>query len=93
MTVFKMGSCEYCKWIHQNKGEPADHVEGALLDSVLVDCRRGRAALFETYQNTNSSVFTVYFAPYTDYDALDTLDDMWDAFSGAALFDAEGGVA
>lgn len=93
MTVFKLGSREYNKWIYQNKGVPADHVEGVLLDSVLVDCKRGVAAMFETFQNSNSSVYTVYFAHYTDFDALDTVYNMWDTFAGAALFDAEGGAA
>lgn len=93
MTVFKLGSREYNKWIYQNKGVPADHVEGVLLDSVLVDCKRGQAALFETALNEWSSAYLVYFAPFTDPDALETVNNMWDTFAGAPLFDAEGGAA
>ena len=93
MTVFKLGSREYEKWIYQNNAEVLDLVEGCLIDSVLVDCRRGCAAMFETALNECSSAFLVYFAPYNDPDALATVNNMWDTFSGAALFDAEGGVA
>lgn len=93
MTVFKLGSREYEKWIHQNNAGVLDLVEGCLLDSVLVDCKRGVAAMFETALNTWSSAYLVYFAPYNDPDALATVNNMWDTFAGAALFDAEGGVA
>ena len=93
MTVFKLGSCEYSKWIHQNNAKVLDLVEGCLIDSVLVDCKRGCAAMFETALNEWSSAFLVYFAPYNDLDALETVNNMWNTFSGAPLFDAEGGVA
>lgn len=42
MTVFKLGSREYEKWIHQNNAGVLDLVECCLIDSVLVDCKRGR---------------------------------------------------
>lgn len=86
MTVFKLGSVEYEKWLHQNCGEVSDIVEGCLIDSVLVDCKRGVAAMFETYQNSNSSVYTVYFARYDSEDEK-TVYNMWDTFAGAAIFE------
>lgn len=49
--------------------------------------------MFETALNTWSSAYTVYFAPYNDPDALAMVNNMWDTFAGAALFDAEGGAA
>lgn len=84
MTVFKLNALQYEKWIHQNNASVEDIVEGCLLDSVLVQCSGGVAAIFETYQNSNSSVFTVYFGRYGSEDEQ-TVCNMWDTFAGAAI--------
>lgn len=84
MTAFKLNPFQYEKWIHQNKAFVTDIVDGCLLDSVFVQCSGGVAAIFETYQNSNSSVFTVYFARYGSEDE-NTIYNMWDTFAGAAI--------
>ena len=83
MTTFKFGrGMRYAKFMHQIKGEIIDVVEGYLLDSLLVAGKRGYYFMKETYQNSNSSVFTVYFAAYKDVDGVNTLFNMWDTFAG-----------
>lgn len=52
------------KWIHQNAGEIDEIVEGCLLDSLLIACKRGYAALYEKYVNAYESTYEVYFQPY-----------------------------
>lgn len=54
------------KWIHQNAGEIDEIVEGCLLDNLLIACKRGYAALYEKYVNTNESTYEGYFQPYKD---------------------------
>ena len=85
MTKFRLNPCQYDKWVKQNDADVSDIVEGTLLDSVLLDCKRGVAAVFETHVNCWTSTFTVYFAPYDDADAVETVNNLWDAFAGAAL--------
>ena len=61
MTQFKyLGSIE--KWIHQNKGEIIGAIEGVLIDTLLISTKRGLALAAETYQNPNSSIYTITFA-------------------------------
>ena len=93
MTIFKMSPDNYEKWIYQNNADVSDFVEGTLLDSVLVDCKRGRAALFETAVNCWTSTFTVYYAAYTDPAGVAALELLWDNFAGAALVYVSGGAA
>lgn len=87
MTVFRLNPSQYEKWVYQNCGDVADFIEGTLLDSVLIDCKRGRAAIFETALNEWSSAYIVYFAPYKDPDALENVNSMWDTFAGCELFE------
>ena len=49
------------KLLHQNNGEVIDIVEGSLLDDLLIATKRGYIAMMETHQNSNSSVYTMYF--------------------------------
>ena len=84
MTAFKLNPFQYEKWIHQNKAFVTDIVEGCLLDSVLVQCSGGVAAMFETALNDWSSCFTVYFARYGS-EGENTVYNMWDTFAGAAI--------
>ena len=93
VKTYKFGAMRYEKWMQQNDGEVIDIVEGCLLDSLMVNTRRGVALLMETYINSNSSNYTLYFAAKNDRNAIDTLFDMWDAFAGAAIVDVSGGVA
>lgn len=50
------------KWLYQNGGEVVDAIEGCLLDSLLIETRRGTAALLETYVNPWQSTYTLYFS-------------------------------
>lgn len=84
MTVFKLGGRDFEKWAAQNKAFTTDFLDGNLLDSMFVQCSGGVAAIFETYQNSNSSVFTVYFGRYGSEDEQ-TVCNMWDTFAGAAI--------
>lgn len=49
------------KLLHQTGGEIIDVIEGCLLDDLLIATRRGYLAIMETYQNANSSIYTMYF--------------------------------
>lgn len=49
------------KLLHQTGGEIIDCIEGCLLDDLLIATRRGYLAIMETYQNANSSIYTMYF--------------------------------
>ena len=93
VKTYKFGAMRYEKWLKQNDGEVIDILEGCLLDSLMVNTKRGVALLMETYVNSNSSNYTLYFAANKDRDAMDTLFEMWDTFAGAALVDVSGGVA
>ena len=50
------------KLMHQNKAEYIDCIEGCLLDNLLISTKRGYIALMETYQNSNSSIYTLNFS-------------------------------
>lgn len=62
MIKFKLGSTDLEKWLHQNRAEVIEAEEGCLLDDLLVITKRGAAAILETYQNPNSSIYTVIFS-------------------------------
>lgn len=49
------------KLLHQNSGTVIDCIEGCLLDDLLIETRRGFLAIMETFQNANSSIYTMYF--------------------------------
>lgn len=80
----------YAKFEQQCGGEVVDFVEGALLDSVLIEGRRGLYFLKDTFLNEWCSTYTVYFAAYKNSDDCETLWSMWDTFAGA---DVVAGVA
>ena len=61
MTRFRL-NMDLDKWIHQNKGEYIDCIEGCLLDNLLIACKGGTAVVFEKYVNSNSSCYEVYFS-------------------------------
>lgn len=65
------------KFLHQNKADIVDAIDGVLLDSYLLVTARGYMVLKEAYLNPNASNYTVYFS--TDsrkiYDIWDELTD------------------
>lgn len=50
---------------HQNKAEMLDVKEGCLLDNLLYETKRGYLILKETYQNTQTSIYTLIFSKDT----------------------------
>lgn len=65
MTRFYVGSTQLNKWMHQNKASYTGmFVEGCLLDSFVLETRRGYAFVYEHYLNANSSDYYVEFVPY-----------------------------
>ena len=75
------------KWLYQNDGEIVEILEGCLLDSYLIETKRGTAAIMETYATPNSSKYTLYFS--TDDEAAQIFykaqeaREAWDAWEVA----------
>lgn len=65
ITVFNLDPMNLDKWMHQNKASyTGEYREGNLIDSFILSCKRGYAALYETYSNEWNSTYTVEFMPY-----------------------------
>jgi len=78
MTAFVL-RMDLQKWLHQNgvtENGYLEFVEGCLLDNMIVQTKRGYAAIYESYQNSNSSVYRIEFQPG---DAPDVWD-RWENF-------------
>lgn len=80
------------KWVHQNRGEYIECVEGCLLDNYVIDCKRGIAFVFEEYLNSWSSTYHVYWVKRGEYltmselslwDKIGYLYDEWEALQNA----------
>lgn len=80
MTIIKTGrGFNFEKWFHQNKGEyGGDFVEGVLLDSFTVVTKRGVAAFYDTFVNTNESCYTIKFGSFKSGEADKVLADFMD---------------
>ena len=95
MTVFKFGhGMSLSKFLHQLGEDGRDYsildiCEGVLLDSLLIEGPRGIYFIKDTFLNANSSTYTVYFGRRGSEDEQ-TINNMWDTFAGADLFDGEG---
>ena len=68
MSIYKF-SGNLDKWMHQNRAEILEVVEGCLLDNFLVSTKRGTAAIIETPVNCWTSCYKIYFS--TDTSAED----------------------
>jgi len=65
MTSFYLNPLHFEKWMHQNRASYTGmFVEGCLLDSFVLETRRGYAFIYEHYLNANSSDYMVIFVPY-----------------------------
>lgn len=80
---YRFGAMTIDKWVHQNSAIIEDFLEGCLLDNMLLQTRRGVAFVRETFINTWSSTYTLYFAAYTDAGAVDAVYTMWNDFADA----------
>ena len=94
MTIFKFGrGMSLAKFLHQLGRVDRDYCivdicEGVLLDSLLIEGPRGVYFIKDTYLNSNSSTYTVYFGRRGSDDEQ-TINNMWSAFAGADLFSPE----
>lgn len=83
IKIYRFGAVTLEKWLAQNDAVIADVLEGCLLDSLLCYTRRGVALIMETYLNSNSSGYTLYFAADQDARAVKTVETMWADFADA----------
>lgn len=52
MTRFYLNASALSRWMHQNKAQcTGAYVEGVLVDSFVVETKRGVAAIYEHYLN------------------------------------------
>lgn len=76
MTQLKLKNpADLDKWISQNNGIIEFEFPGSLLDNYLISCKRGVAAVWETYRNSNASDFMILFAPYTEKEYADKIHE------------------
>lgn len=62
MKKFNLNPIYVNKFMHQNKANYIDCIDGCLIDHLMVSTKRGYMALIETYATPNSSTYTVYFS-------------------------------
>ena len=85
MTEYKFGeNMTIEKFLHQISGDVVDLLEGTLQDSFFVSGKRGYYFLKDTFVNTWSSAYIVFFAAYKNMDDVNELFKMWDDFAGGA---------
>ena len=81
MKQFYLEPVNLQKWMHQNAAEyTGDFVEGCLLDNFVLICRRGFAAVYESFVNPNMSRYRVEF----ERGAAQEVFARWYAFEEAA---------
>lgn len=62
VLTFRLHPSELEKWMHQNRAEyTGDAVEGCLLNSFVLTCKRGFAAVYEHYLTEWTSDYLVEF--------------------------------
>ena len=83
MKTMYLNSDSLDMFLHQNKGEVIDCVEGCLLDNLLINAKRGTIALYEHYVNCWTSNYEVKFAPYKTEENLNLVNE-FDDFRMAA---------
>ena len=85
MVSYKFGeNMNIDKFLRQSGGVVVDILEGTLQDSFFVSGKRGYYFLKDTFINTWSSVYIVFFAAYKNMDDVNELFKMWDDFAGGA---------
>lgn len=86
MKEYKLGdNMRIDKFIYQAGGEVVDIVEETLLDSLLVAGRRGYYFCKVVFLNPWASDYKIYFAPYKDLEAVETLLNMWETFAACEV--------
>ena len=86
MSIRKFRVEDEAKWEHQNRAEyMGDFVEGVLLDSYMLACKRGYCAVYARSHSAGWSSWHEYrFAAYKDKEACDELWREWREFEEAA---------
>ena len=75
MKIYKF-SGNTSDFLQAVNGDYIDCLEGTLLDDLLIYGNNGYIAMFETYQNSNCSIYTIY-EPETEKDNND-ITALWD---------------
>lgn len=78
-TTFYLAPDLLNKWMHQNKAERIDFVDGCLLDNLLVSTPRGYAAIYEHFVNAWESNYIVEFQTGAATDIIDKWAAVWAA--------------
>ena len=63
MKKFKLNPIYVNKFMHQNKANYIDCIDGCLIDHLMVSTKRGYVSLIETRATPNGSTYTEYFSP------------------------------
>jgi len=63
IKMFDLKPAALNKWLYQNNAFIIDFSEGCLLDNMLIETKRGIAAIYEKYINPNLSGYLVIFEP------------------------------
>ena len=67
------------KFIHQNRGEIIDFLDGCLIDNFLIATKRGYIALLENYVNCWTSNYKLIFSTN-----MQEIYSIWDKLSEEA---------
>lgn len=71
VTRFRIEPQNLEKWLHQNKADYlGDYFDGVLLDNFTVMTKKGYAAIYENFVNTNQSDYLVEFASFKNSDRI-----------------------
>lgn len=85
MTRFYLNAGALGRWMHQNKAQyTGAYVEGVLVDSFVVETKRGVAAIYEHYLNEWTSNYCVEFTPYKSGAEVNELWKEWNEFEEKA---------
>lgn len=78
MTRFYLNAGSLSRWMHQNKAQyTGAYVEGVLVDSFVVETKRGVAAIYEHALNEWTSNYCIEFTDYKNGFKNGEVDKIW----------------
>lgn len=78
MTRFYLNAGALDRWMHQNKAlYTGAYIEGILVDSFVVETKRGIAAFYEHPLNEWTSNYYVEFTDYNNSFTNDEINKIW----------------
>lgn len=78
MTRFYLNAGALGRWMHQNKAQyTGAYVDGVLVDSFVVETKRGVAAIYEHALNEWTSNYYVEFTDYKNGFKNGEVDKIW----------------